>query len=91
MWKLWRLYLKVSPTLDEMEKLTQMKLSTNVIFQFVALAAQLANQALPLVPPNAQKYVLAALTAAQALASIRAHFSNPDGTPAQVAYVPAGK
>jgi hypothetical protein len=65
------------------------KLSSNLIFQGAALIAQYGNQALGIVPPNVQPYVALAIGCAQALAAWRAHYFNPDGTPARAPYIPS--
>ena len=68
-----------------------MKSGTSWIVNLVSIAAQLANGAgaLPL-PPKAQPWVAVIFGIVQLVGSRIAHNSNPDGTPATVAFVPAG-
>ena len=65
-----------------------MKLSWNLVFQAAALLLQYGNQALGYVPPKVQPWVALVVGVAQALVAWRAHYFNPDGTPASVGYVP---
>lgn len=65
-----------------------MKLKLNYILQGLAVSLQLVNQYGALVPAKWQGYVMAGVTVSQGVAGILAHFANPDGTPAAVAYVP---
>lgn len=63
-----------------------MKLGWNVLFQALALVVQYGNQASGFVPPKAQMWIALAVGLAQGAVGWRAHFFNPDGTPAAVAY-----
>ena len=63
-----------------------MKLHWNLIFQIFAMIAQYGNQASGYVPPKYQMYVALAVGLAQGVVAWRAHFFNPDGTPASVGY-----
>ena len=63
-----------------------MKLSTNLIFQGIATAAQYGNQALAILPPKGQLVAALIIGLLQAAAAWRSHYYNPDGTPAKVAY-----
>ncbi|HEY6328669.1 MAG TPA: hypothetical protein VI756_04985 [Blastocatellia bacterium] len=65
-----------------------MRLRANVIFQMLAGFVQLANLHGGMVPPKWQWLLTALVGAAQLAISVRAHFSNPDGTPAETPYVP---
>ena len=69
-----------------------MKLSTNLIIQILGTITQILNQATPFVTSDKAKAVIAASVGiAQTLSALLAHFSNPDGTPAQAAYVKSEK
>ncbi len=63
-----------------------MKFSVNVAIQMLALAAQGINQTQDLLPPRAQFWAMVALSAVQGAVAVLAHFANPDGTPALVAW-----
>jgi hypothetical protein len=64
-----------------------MKLSWNLLFQGLALVVQYGNQASGLVPQKYESVVALVVGLAQAAVAWKAHTSNPDGTPAAVAYV----
>lgn len=64
-----------------------MKLSWNLVFQGAALIVQAGNQLSGLIPPKYQPTVAFVIGVAQALVAYRAHYSNPDGSPASEAYV----
>jgi acyl CoA:acetate/3-ketoacid CoA transferase beta subunit len=66
-----------------------MKISWNLLFQGAALIVQYGNQASGLIPSKYQPGVALAVGLAQGLVAWRAHYFNPDGTPASTAY--AGK
>lgn len=69
-----------------------MKLSVNSAIQVLGLAAQATMATMQLFPsPAVQRWAAIATAVIQATSGILAHFSNPDGTPAQVAYVPGEK
>jgi hypothetical protein len=63
-----------------------MKFSLNVAIQILALVAQGLNQALDLLPPRARFWAMVALSVVQGLTAVLAHFANPDGTPAVIAW-----
>lgn len=62
------------------------KFSVNAAIQAIGTATQLANVASGFVPPSKQPLVASAVGLLQAASGLLAHFRNPDGTPAQVAY-----
>ncbi len=64
-----------------------MKLSWNLVFQGLALIVQYGTMASGLVAPSAQKWIMLPVGLAQGLVAWRAHYFNPDGTPAAVAYI----
>jgi hypothetical protein len=83
-----KLYFKISPLIDQLQREFTMKLSTNMVIQVVATLAQLVNQLGGVVPVKYQTVILAVLSGVQGVTAAISHFSNPDGTPAKVAYVP---
>lgn len=66
-----------------------MGIKGNVLIQTGAVIGQVANMALPILPPKYQGWALIALAVAQAVAAGRAQYRNPDGTSARVAWRPA--
>jgi hypothetical protein len=66
-----------------------MTLSVNAIAQLIALVLQVLNQVSGLVPTKYQVYVALVVGVLQAVVAFLAHFSNPDGSSAKVAYTPA--
>jgi uncharacterized membrane protein HdeD (DUF308 family) len=70
-----------------MEALSHMKLSVNVVVQFLGLIAQGLNQVLDLASPKAKFWIMVGLSVIQGIVGILAHFSNTDGTPQAVAYL----
>jgi len=69
-------------------KASTMKLSWNLVFQAIAMAAQYGNQAMDVAPAKWKPGVALAIGILQTIVAWRAHYSNPDGTPSQVAYIP---
>lgn len=65
-----------------------MRLRSNFIFQAAMVAGTVALSTQHILPPEAQPWAAVVLTTAQAILSLRAQFSNPDGTPARVAWEP---
>jgi hypothetical protein len=63
-----------------------MKLRFNVLFQMSGAVIQLANEHGALVPATYQWLLAIVVGVAQLVVSVKAHFSNPDGTPATTAY-----
>lgn len=61
--------------------------SFNMVLQILSGVLQAINMFGTMIPKEFQPYVAAVVTAIQALFAIVAHFKNPDGTPAAVAYV----
>lgn len=84
----WRLYRKLNPLWIQLERALSMKLSVNAIIQILAIIGQGAAVVSEVLPPQAQKWTVGTLAVVQALTGILAHFRNPDGTPAAVAYLP---
>ena len=71
----------------ERERKNGMKLSVNSIIQTLMLAMQGLNQASDVLPPKAKFWAMLAMSAMQGVVGVMAHFVNPDGTSAKVAYV----
>jgi len=69
----------------------KLTLSVNTFIQVLALIVQYLNVAAGIVPQKYQPWIAGALVVMQGLVGILAHFANPDGTPAKVAYLPPGK
>lgn len=68
-----------------------MKRWWNIAFQIVATGGQVLNLYAPFIPVEYQGTAAAILTAAQGTIAVLAHSFNPDGTTAQVPYVPPQK
>ena len=65
-----------------------MTISLNVILQMIGVAIQALNQVAPFFPPKTKVTIAAVVALLQAIVAFLAHFKNPDGTSAQVAYQP---
>jgi hypothetical protein len=65
-----------------------MNFTTHSLIQTFGTMFQFINVAAPFVPPSGQKWVALGLGAVQGVCGLVSHFSNPDGTPSNVAYVP---
>ncbi|MGO9073263.1 MAG: hypothetical protein ACLPLR_08740 [Terriglobales bacterium] len=65
-----------------------MKLSWHLFFQLLATVVQWGNLASGMTTGKTQAAVLLIVALAQAALGWWAHYSNPDGTPATVAFVP---
>jgi len=63
-----------------------MKLSWNLVFHALALIVQYGNLASGYVPTKFQMWIALVVGAAQSLVAWRAHYYNPDGTPAAAPY-----
>jgi len=63
-------------------------LLTNLVFQGSAGVVQFANMHGDLVPQKYQWLLSAVVGIAQVMVSIKAHFTNPDGTRASLPYNP---
>ena len=87
MLKLLRLYWRLRPQIKELERLKKMTFSVHVAIQMLMMVVQVTNQMADIVPPDYRHYAAFAVGLCQALAAFLAHFRNPDGTPASVAYV----
>jgi hypothetical protein len=74
--------------LDSLYKENGMRFSLNFFIQAIGVVGQLANQFSNIIPPKAQAWVALALTTAQGVTGLLAHFSNPNGTPAAEPYTP---
>ena len=65
-----------------------MKLSTHLIWQALAMILQAANQYSDVLPPKWKPFAALGVGLIQVLLAWRAHYFNPDGTPAQAAWLP---
>ncbi len=81
-----RIWLRLRPVMSKFQELTKMKFSVNVLIQMLALAAQGLNATVELLPGRGKFWAMVGLSAVQGVTAVLAHFANPDGTPAQVAY-----
>jgi hypothetical protein len=63
------------------------KLKT-ILFQTASLIGQVGVQVFPVVPDKHKDLVHLVITIAQGVQALQALHSNPDGTPAEVAYHP---
>jgi hypothetical protein len=82
-----RIWLRLRPMMNRFQELTKMKFSVNVLIQMLALAAQGLNATVELLPGRGKFWAMVGLSAVQGVTAVLAHFANPDGTPAQVAYL----
>jgi hypothetical protein len=82
-----RIWLRLRPITNRFQELTKMKFSVNVLIQMLALAAQGLNATVELLPGRGKFWAMVGLSAVQGVTAVLAHFANPDGTPAQVAYL----
>lgn len=71
----------------ESERKLGMKLSVNSIVQTLMLALQGLNQISDILPLKGKFWVMIGISAIQGIIGVMAHFVNPDGTSAKVAYV----
>lgn len=65
-----------------------MKRSFNIAIQLVSLGAHITNLLMPVFHGDNKIIAAAVIAAIQGATGILAHSSNPDGTPASVAYEP---
>jgi hypothetical protein len=68
-----------------------MKISVNIIIQMLALATQYLNASTEMLPERGKFWAMVVLSILQGIVAVLAHFANPDGTPATVAYLPTQK
>ncbi len=71
--------------------LFQMNLTINSFIQLLGTVGQTLNVVGGFVPADKKMYVAAGIALLQGIAAAVAHFSNPDGTPAALAYAPSPK
>jgi len=84
----YRLLTTISPYMDRIGKELSMPLSWNMIFQAVATGIQGTNAISPMFPHDTQVAIALGVAVVQAAIAFIAHFTNPDGTSASVAYTP---
>lgn len=86
-----RIYLKLRPYINRLKEELHMKFSWNMILQVIATAIQGVNAISGMLPHDQAAGVAVIVGVVQAVAAAIAHFSNPDGTSAKVAYIPDSK
>lgn len=78
-----KIYLALRPTISELRRLTNMKLSTGVVSQMlVALVGAYANHS-DLLPPAGKFWGMIAAGAATLAIQVLGHYAPPPGTPAK--------
>lgn len=82
------LLLKVKPTLEDMEKQMHAKITTTTVAQILLDVMHLVNLVQPSLSGKHQLIAAAVIGILQILVNLLSHWSNPDGTPASVAYIP---
>ena len=82
---------KIEKLLKSEKEKNGMKLSVNAIVQALMLIMQGLNQASGLLPEKGKFYAMVAMSAIQGIVAVMAHFVNPDGTTAKVAYIPPSR
>ena len=60
----------------------------NFLIQGIAIGGGVYTQVSPAIPPSVGNKIMFGFSLAQAIAGMFAHYYNPDGSPASVAYVP---
>lgn len=82
-----RIYLRLRPYIKQLKEICKMRLSLNLIVQILMTAMQAYNQISDLLPAKWKTPAALVMGIIQGLVALLAHYSNPDGTPATVAYV----
>jgi len=85
-----RIWWRLRPLIERFKELTKMRFSVNVAIQLLALIAQGINATQDLLPQRGKFWALVVLSAVQGLTAVLAHFANPDGSPAELAYTKGG-
>ncbi len=62
------------------------KFKVNAVIQSLAVVAHILNASVDVLPPRGRLWVMAALSVVQGAVGALAHFSNPDGTPAEAPF-----
>ena len=65
-----------------------MNIKWNYVAQGLATALQILNVAAGVVPPKYQPFVAFGVAIVQGGIALAAHYNNPDGTSAKVAWIP---
>lgn len=89
--KIARVYFKIKPLLDQLEKEITMKFSTNMLLQILGTCGQIFNQVGGMIPTKYQGLVAGILGGTQLIVGGLAHYSNPDATPVSTPFVEKGK
>jgi hypothetical protein len=85
-----RIYWRLRPFIEQLKGEFHMKLSWNVVIQIIGTIVQALNAVGGLLPVKNQVLIASVVGVLQALTALFSHFSNPDGSPAEVAYKPSG-
>lgn len=88
--RLIKLYFKLKPLIDQVEKEMTMKFSTNMLMQILATVGQIFNQVGGFIPTKYQPVIAGILGGAQLIVGGLAHYSNPDATPVSTPFVAKG-
>ncbi len=86
-----RIYLKLRPYIKKLKEQSHMKFSWNLVLQVIATGVQAANALTPMLPEKQRGTLALVVGVLQSISALIAHYSNPDGTPAAVAYLPTKK
>ena len=83
-----RLYFRLKPFLKRLAQETKMKFSVNMSIQVLMTIAAALLAIMDLMPPKQAALIVAGVGVIKSITGLLAHFSNPDGTPAEAAYQP---
>lgn len=83
-----KVWWKLRPVLKGLEEISKMKWTVNTVIQLLGTIGQAVNVVGGLIPPAWHVWVAVVLSAIQGIVGVLAHFKNPDGTTAKIAYTP---
>lgn len=86
-YRMLKIWLRLQPYINKIKEIAKMKISVNSILQILMLAGQGANAVADVLPEGGKLWVAVALSIIQGVVGVLAHFHNPDGTTAKVAYI----
>lgn len=86
-----RTWWRLRPHLKQLKKLTDMKLSTNMVVTFLMTAANALNSVSDLLAPKYRLYGWGAQVIIEAILKLIAGFRNPDGSTARIPWEPESK
>ena len=84
----------LASSIQKLEKVrleNKMTVNANYLIQVIALLLQTLNQLAAILPPKGQFWATVIITGLQGVSAVLAHFKNPDGTTAKVAWEKEGK